>query len=200
MRLLYAKVLKSLGRLGEAETQLREQSKAFPDNTNILWEVGDLLRLQGKYEESLNCFNRILFLDSFNQQAKESARMVQELLRGSKTEPAVPQAEREQASDSVTELSIRVEEAAPEAATKPAPEAEINFETETAAQLHLQQGLYPEAIGIYDRLYRRTGNPEFLRKRDAAARAQQLNSPRERAIGALQQLLERIQRQGKAVV
>jgi len=71
IRLLYARVLRSLGRLNEAESILKDLSLTYPGNINLLFEMSILLVAYEKYEEAVISLNKILFLDSFNTKAKE---------------------------------------------------------------------------------------------------------------------------------
>ncbi len=71
IRFLYARVLKELKRLSESELILKDLSISYPDNINLLLEMGSLLVEYGKFDEAAACFNKILFLDPFNTGARE---------------------------------------------------------------------------------------------------------------------------------
>ena len=86
LKLLYARVLKAMGRLAEAERLLVELGKNYPDNINLLSEIGDLYANQKKFAESLTYYNRILFLDSFNEQARTGVQTAQDSIRNSTLE------------------------------------------------------------------------------------------------------------------
>jgi hypothetical protein len=72
IRLLHVKTLKALNKLPEAEEALADLMNRFPNNINLLLEMGELNTVQRKYDEAIEYYNRILFLDPFNTQAKES--------------------------------------------------------------------------------------------------------------------------------
>lgn len=71
VRFLYAEALIENKRLNEAESVLKELMLNYPDNINLLLEFGKLTFKLEKYDEAGECFNKILFLDPFNDQAKE---------------------------------------------------------------------------------------------------------------------------------
>jgi len=71
IRFFYARVLKELRRFSEAEATLKILAASFPDNINLLLEMGAVLVEHEKFEEAEDCLNKILFLDPFNNRAKE---------------------------------------------------------------------------------------------------------------------------------
>ncbi len=72
IKLLHVRTLKELNRLGEAVEALNEMMQLFPNNINLLAEGGILALKRNKFDEALEYYNRILFLDPFNADAKES--------------------------------------------------------------------------------------------------------------------------------
>jgi len=70
IRFLYVKILKEVNRLAEAEDTLREMLLIYPNNLNVLLELGKLFVQRTKFEEALEQYNKILFLDPFNSEAK----------------------------------------------------------------------------------------------------------------------------------
>ena len=208
LKLLYARVLKAMGRLAEAERLLVELGGNYPDNINLLSEIGDLYAKQKKFAESLTYFNRILFLDSFNEQARTGARTAQDFIRNRdlenledtllevrvperlfrKSEPIVPPPtapdlnpdEPAVRAEPVPDITINLDEGTPgntvlstgllleepsppmEPAKESPGQAEFDFDTETAAELYLRQGILREALRIYRKLYERTNDPNFL--------------------------------------
>lgn len=249
LKLLYARALKAMGRLIEAEQMLVELGRIYPDNINLLGEIGDLYLKQKKFEDSLPYFNRILFLDSFNEQARTSVRTVQDFIRNKALknledtllevrvsermfhgpEPAAqtePPAEEPVAAgesgeaEPMPEIFISVEEetfgkAGPKAETSVeelpvpvaaepagvAPEPEdLDFETETAAELYLRQGLYGEARRIYHKLYERSADPNFLARIQQIDAREQGGGRREGTIERLNRFLQLVQKRGNDLV
>jgi tetratricopeptide (TPR) repeat protein len=72
INILYIKVLQELDRVEEAEEKAKDLNQMFPDNINLLLELGDVTFKLNKYKESIEYFNRVLFLDPFNTLAKDA--------------------------------------------------------------------------------------------------------------------------------
>ncbi|NIM15950.1 MAG: hypothetical protein GTO45_28450 [Candidatus Aminicenantes bacterium] len=70
IRLLHVKILEELNKTEEAETALIELMQMFPNNINLLLEIGKLCTKQNKFGDALEYYNKILFLDPFNPEAK----------------------------------------------------------------------------------------------------------------------------------
>lgn len=79
-KLYYAKILKALGRHPESIQFLSDLDKQFPYNIGILSELAATHYYMQQFQESLIFYNRILFLDSFNDQAKQRVEEIQRLL------------------------------------------------------------------------------------------------------------------------
>ena len=245
LKLLYARVLKAMGRLAEAERLLVELGGNYPDNINLLSEIGDLYAKQKKFAESLTYFNRILFLDSFNEQARTGVRTAQDFIRDQdmenledtllevrvperlfqKPEPIVPSPaapdpnpdepavrvetapditihfDGETAGDTALSTGLLLEE--PPLRVEPAKEGpgqdEFDFETETAAELYLRQGISREALRIYRKLYERTGDPNFL-ARIRQIENQDKSGRENEMIDRLNRFLELIRKRGNELV
>lgn len=251
LKLLYARALKAMGRMAEAERMLVELGRIYPDNINLLGEIGDLYCKQKKFEESLPYFNRILFLDSFNEQARASVRTVQNFIRNSalenledtllevrapermfrepepaaQTEPPAEAPVRKtgegyDGAEPVPEIFISVEEetfgnAGPGADTAvEAPPAwvaaesadivsemrELDFETETAAELYFRQGLYGEARRIYQKLYERSADPNLLDRIHQIDAREKSGGKGEGTIERLNRFLQLLQKRGNDLV
>lgn len=69
---IYVKILKELNRLKEAEAAALKLIPLSPNNINLLSELGLIYLKQNKYAESSDFFNKVLFLDPFNSEARES--------------------------------------------------------------------------------------------------------------------------------
>jgi tetratricopeptide (TPR) repeat protein len=245
LKLLYARVLKAMGRLTEAERLLVELGKNYPDNINLLSEIGDLYAKQKKFAESLTYFNRILFLDSFNEQARAGARTALDSIRSrdvenfedtlvevrvperlfQKTEPTVPppaapdmipdepvvrvepapditiHLDEETAGNTSPSAGLPLEE--PLLGAEPAQEGpgqdEFDFETETAAELYLRQGISREALRIYRKLYAQTGNANFL-ERIGEIENQDKSGRENETIDRLNRFLQLIRKRGNELV
>jgi tetratricopeptide (TPR) repeat protein len=70
IRFLHVRILEELNKAGEAETALIELMQMFPNNINLLLEIGKLCTEQNKVADALEYYNKILFLDPFNSEAK----------------------------------------------------------------------------------------------------------------------------------
>lgn len=89
---------------------------------------------------------------------------------------------------------------APLAADRSFPVSEEDhFQTESAAELYIKQGLYQEALAIYKNLFERTGRSDYFQKINAILmllRTEQGN----RVIQRLQKFLQLLQQRGSQIV
>jgi tetratricopeptide (TPR) repeat protein len=76
IKFLYVRTLKELNKLPEAEEVLKELMLIYPNNINLLLESGNVAVLQNKFDEGNEFFNKILFLDPFNTEAKNSIEKI----------------------------------------------------------------------------------------------------------------------------
>ena len=76
---IYVKILKELNRLQEAEAAALKLIPLSPDNINLLSELGIIYLKLNKYDESYDYFNKVLFLDPFNNEARESMDKIKDL-------------------------------------------------------------------------------------------------------------------------
>lgn len=79
MKLLHAKILKELNKLDEAENLLKEEVSNFPDNVNLLLEVGDIYSKKGEYNLATEYYNKVMFIDPFNLKAKKLIEKTDEI-------------------------------------------------------------------------------------------------------------------------
>ncbi len=84
IRFLQVRILKELNRLGEAEDALRDLMLVFPNNLNLLQEMGKLCIERNKYNEATEHYNKILFLDPFNSAAKTTLDKIKLLKKSEK--------------------------------------------------------------------------------------------------------------------
>lgn len=84
IRFLHVRILKELNRLGEAEDALRDLMLVFPNNLNLLQEIGKLCIERNKYNEATEHYNKILFLDPFNSAAKSTLDKIKLLKKSEK--------------------------------------------------------------------------------------------------------------------
>lgn len=191
IKLLYGKVLIELNRLSEAEELLKELIQAFPDNINLLLELGNLYSKLNDYDKSFEYYNKILFLDPFNLRAKESIKKVNEIINitseGNQTQ--------ETEENEVPDLKIEVEERE-ESEEKIIEGEDSDFVTESAAELYLSQGLFEEALKIYEQLYSLNKEEAFLLKINEVKK-KRLN---QKKIQLLSEFLNKIQKKGEKVV
>lgn len=212
IRLHLARALKENGALLRAETVLSALDNRYGDNITFLIERGDLRRRLGRPDEAIQDYQKILFLDPFNNKVKsileeiESERKTQQntafeevvdyrspAFRDDQTVPEMvlkPEAEEEIISyEPVIDLdaepenesffhpvSSLEEEEEQEADSfqmdeEPPQETsvaghEMGFVTESAARLYAQQGLYKEALSIYEQLNQMSEDEKYLRQID----------------------------------
>lgn len=67
--ILYIKILKELKQLKKAKDFTTQLMRRFPYNISLLLEMGSILQALQKYDEALEYYNKILFLDPFNTEA-----------------------------------------------------------------------------------------------------------------------------------
>jgi len=72
IRFTYIRVLRELNKLGEAGEELAQLMQSFPNNINLLMEMGKLSTERNKFDDAIEFYNKILFLDPFNTEAKEA--------------------------------------------------------------------------------------------------------------------------------
>jgi tetratricopeptide (TPR) repeat protein len=78
-KLLFGRVLKELNRRVEAEKILHELDIQYPNNLNVLIELATYHHRLGNVEESIEYFNKVLFLDPYNTLAKDRLQKIQEI-------------------------------------------------------------------------------------------------------------------------
>ncbi len=83
---LYYGILVKLEKYSESENVLDDLLKLYPENFNILLEKGELLINRGKTAESKLFFEKVLFLDPFNDKAKLGLERVKSMESGSSDE------------------------------------------------------------------------------------------------------------------
>lgn len=77
--ILYVKTLKELNRLRDAEAAALKMLESSPDNINLLSELGTISLKLNKYDESYDYFNKVLFQDPFNEEARDSMEKIKGL-------------------------------------------------------------------------------------------------------------------------
>lgn len=73
------KILKELNRLREAEAEALKLMHLSPGNINLLLELGTICLKLNKYDESYDYYNKVLFLDPFNNEARDSMDKIKAL-------------------------------------------------------------------------------------------------------------------------
>ncbi len=109
---LYVRILKALNKLAEAEEVLKELMLIYPNNINLLLEGGNVAVLQNKFDEGNEYYNKILFLDPFNAEAKNSIEKINlikkdGLVKKEKGDSASYQKEKLQSADTLPEFDTR---------------------------------------------------------------------------------------------
>jgi tetratricopeptide (TPR) repeat protein len=212
LKFLKINFLKELHDLDQALRSLLEMHARFGDNILILKELADLNFQQKRFPESLLYYSKLLFLDSFNIHAQERVKEIQGLLEAGVS-----------ARLADTKIEVRLDDTKPAAAVKAVPppvitfaepaepevsvegdplpnhDQELNFETESAAELYFKQGLFNESLAIYKKLFEKTGNTDYFLKIKAIMLLQR-NEKNGQIIERLQYFLERIQKRGSQIV
>ncbi len=99
LKYVYAEVLIQYKRMDEAESILKDLMLTYPDNINLLTMLGKVTFDLAKYNEASEYFNKILFLDPFNFQAKDALSKIERLKRQqapAAPAPPIPQANQAQ--------------------------------------------------------------------------------------------------------
>lgn len=78
IRFMTSKLLRATGNLTEAEDILSELISTHDNHLNLLLEIGGLSLDLKKYSQALDYYNKALFLDPFNSQAREAVRELQQ--------------------------------------------------------------------------------------------------------------------------
>ena len=226
LRFFKIKFLRELKKDEEAMLSLREMHAMFGDNILVLKELADLNYQQQKLPESLLYYKKLLFLNSFNTVAQERVKQLQGLLEAgvnakladTKVElPADEDLSRLHSAPAQPEsplpISISVEappvqitfdsEAGPTVLVaedeSPRPADDLNFETESAAELYFKQGLYRESLAIYKSLFEKTGRTDFFLKIKAILLLLRTDKSNQ-VIEKLQRFLQLIQQRGNQIV
>ena len=231
IKFVYGRSLLRLDHVADAEEVLTELVQSFPDNINLLQEVGNLYSKKEDNEKAIEYYDKILFLDPFNALAKKSIEKIRggtEVLTEPELKPAAepaPVEEEELDEDKIPkpdkdeepekkEIKIELEpkpakeeielpEMAPliepeekKEVKAETPDAEMEFVTESAAELYMSQGHYDEALSIYEKLYNENKDDKFL------DRMEQIKGKRvsQKKIDMLSELLDQIQKKGDELV
>ena len=246
----FGRILGTLKRYEEAETILLELNRKYPDNIRLLLEMAGLYCSQSKDSEALDCFQKVLFLDSENEEALKGCRRLQAFDETAEVDPvgagiSPPVVDRQvsptnSVDDHLRELGyveqktqppkedteavvgegqnpgvepsqeLKETETGNESAIIPPAEVEKNevksreadfsiaeeFQTESAAQVYFKQGLFHEAIQIYENLFKRTG--EVIYREKAGEIREKMEE--ETVIQRLNSLLDGIKDRGPADV
>lgn len=76
INVLYVKILKELDQLKKAEDVAMQLMQRFPDNINLLMVTGSIFYALKNYDEALDIYNKVLFLDPFNSEVKEAIEKI----------------------------------------------------------------------------------------------------------------------------
>ena len=212
LKFLQIKFLKELQKIDQALKSLLEMYARFGDNILILKELADLNFQQKRFPESLIFYNKLLFLDSFNSHAQERIKQIQGLLEAGVYERLADTMVEVHLGDSQPPAAAKAvpspvitfaEQAEPEVVVEKNPlpdhDQELNFETESAAELYFKQGLFNESLAIYKKLFEKTANTDYFLKIKAILLLQR-NEKNGRTIERLLYFLELIQKRGSQIV
>jgi tetratricopeptide (TPR) repeat protein len=211
LRFLKFKFLRVLKKNAEAMQLLHEMHAMFGDNIIVLKELADFNFELQKHPDSLLYYQKLLFLDSFNMLAQERVKQIQGLLKAGVSEKLADTKIEVRLDDTKAAAAKAVpvpmitfaEPAEPEVSLQEKLRAdhdpELNFETESAAELYFKQGLYRESLAIYKKLFEKTGNAEYFSKIKAILLLQR-NEKNSLIIERLQRFLELIQKRGSHIV
>ena len=260
IKLLHAKILKELNKLDEAENLLKEEISNFPDNVNLLLEIGDVYSKKEEYNLATEYYNKVMFIDPFNSKAKGFIEKIDEIrkkkavragfsadsityekeeIKGTDetnisepekdttNERAVEAEEtlkqRESGEDKeilkfqedgkeveeITDEDIKVDQEIDNQFSDLRIDKEISgkkmddtinevgfgdeFVTESAAKLYVDQGLYDNAIGIYEKLFKKSQGKKYSEKIKKIKNNKKI-------IQKLENFLEQIHKVGEKVV
>jgi len=210
LRFLKYRFLRALKNNAQAMHLLHEMHAMFGDNIMVLKELADLNFELQKHPESMLYYQKLLFLDSFNPIAQERVKQIQGRLETSVSEKlADTQVEARQddtkpatAADTppVITFAEAVEPELPvEEKSSPEPGRELDYETESAAELYFKQGLFRESLAIYKKLFEKSGNAEYFLKIKAILLLQR-NEKNSLIVERLQYFLELIKKRGNQIV
>jgi len=221
LKFLRYRFLRQLQQNVEALQLLREMHAMSGDNIMVVRELADLNFQQKQFPESLLYYKKLVFLDSFNSQAQERLKLLQNRLEIGVSD-RLADTKAEFRPDSAPAAEPAADMPLPQAATGTEPPpiildlgedhekppagspadddgAGLHFQTESAADLYLQQGMVREALAIYKNLFEKTGRTDHFQKIQAIL--QRLRAERgERVIERLQRFLELLQRRGSQIV
>lgn len=221
LKFLRYRFLRQLQQNVEALQLLREMHAMSGDNIMVVRELADLNFQQKQFPESLLYYKKLVFLDPFNSLAQERLKLLQNRLEIGVSD-RLADTKAEFRPDPVPAAEAVGAEPAPAAAagTEPPPitldlgeepvrqpagspaDAEgagLHFQTESAADLYLQQGMLREALAIYKSLFEKTGRSDHFQKIQAIL--QRLRAERgDRVIERLQRFLELLQKRGSPIV
>lgn len=210
LRFLKCRFLRAVKNSAEALHLLHEMHAMFGDNIMVLKELADLNFEMHKHPESLVYYNKLLFLDSFNPIALERVKQIQGQLEAGVTEKladtqveARPDATKPAAAADAPPVITFAEPAEPELPQRekptPEPKQDLNYETESAAELYFKQGLYRESLAIYKKLFEKSGQAEYFLKIKAILLLLR-NEKNSQIIEKLQYFLELIRKRGSQLV
>lgn len=179
--LVRGRCLKALGEREEAETAFRRVLELDGGNPVALRSLADLAVDRGDPGDARGHLREILDADPGNESAREMLRSLADGAgdgppgdEGPDSPPGETDGDRSPAfgSADAEELRARVEELGREIERGEGPEAtDSELATETLAGLYQAQGLYREAVEMYERLLERRPDDEDLRRRLRRARA-----------------------------
>jgi len=78
IRFMSSKVFRASGKLKEAETILSDLISTHDNHLNLFLEIGGLSQDLKKNDQALDYFNKALFIDPFNRQAKEAVKKIEQ--------------------------------------------------------------------------------------------------------------------------
>lgn len=78
IRFMSSKVLRASGKLNEAEAILTDLISTHDNHLNLFLEIGGLCQELKKNNQALDYFNKALFIDPFNSQAKEAVKKIEQ--------------------------------------------------------------------------------------------------------------------------
>lgn len=221
LKFLRYRFLRQLQQNMEALQLLREMHAMSGDNIMVVRELADLNFQQKQFPESLLYYKKLVFLDSFNSLAQERLKFLQNRLEIGVSDrladttpefrpdpaPAVQPAAAMKGKEAATgtepppiTLDFGDDPATPPAGSPAeAADAGLHFQTASAADLYLQQGMVREALAIYKNLFEKTGRTDHFQKIQAILL--RLRAERsDRVIARLQRFLELLQRRGSPIV
>lgn len=110
IRFMSSKVHRAAGKLTEAESILSDLISTHDNHLNLFLEIGGLSQDLKKYDQALDYFNKALFIDPFNSQAKEAVQKIEQKAGGAEKDAPASRAAADKKKESWKKDTLPEEE------------------------------------------------------------------------------------------